>query len=190
MADIDELNDRKAHVPLPAGKSSQITGNNRSQPDAITGSRSVKGRFLPGNNANPHSRPKGSLNQATLLAKSLLEESAPAVARSTIDAAVKGSATAQKLVLERLIPRANDRRLHVHQLTQPNPNTDDNYTPEDILHAHNKLVEAVAGGELSPTEAQAISQLLEARRRSWESLELSRRLNRLQDNADKSQRRG
>jgi hypothetical protein len=129
------------------------------------------------------------LNQATLLAKSLLEESGPAVARSTIAAAIKGSATAQKLVLDRLIPRSTDRRLNLNQLTQrtPHPNTDDNYTPEDILHAHNKLVEAVASGELGPTEAQAISQLLEARRRSWEALELDRRLNRLQDNADRQQ---
>ena len=191
MADTDDINDPKAHAPLPTGKSSQITGINRSKPDQTAGSRSVKGRFLPGNKANPHGPPKGSLNQATLLAKSLLEESAPAVARSTIAAAIKGSPTAQKLVLERLLPRANDRRLDLAQLTQrtPHPNTDDNYTPEDILHAHNKLVEAVAGGDLSPTEAQAISQLLEARRRSWESLELSRRLNRLQDNADKLQLR-
>ena len=51
-------------------------------------------------------------------------------------------------------------------MTQPSPNanTDDNYTPEHILYAHNKLVEAVARGELNPDEAQAISQLVEARR--------------------------
>ena len=154
-------------------------------------SRNPKGQFLPGSVPNPQGRPKNKLSESARLTHALLQEAGPEVARRAISAAKAGNATALKLVLERLVPVMNDRHLDLAQITQrtPHPNTDDNYTPEDILHAHNKLVEAVAGGELSPTEAQAISQLLEARRRSWEALELSRRLNRLQEIADKSQRR-
>ena len=63
MNDIDEIDGPKARGPLSTGKFPVITGENRSEPDAATGSRSVKGRLLTGNNANPYGWPKGLLNQ-------------------------------------------------------------------------------------------------------------------------------
>ena len=49
MNEIDAIDGPKARSPLPTGKSSEITGKNRAQPDPTAGSRSVKGRFLSGN---------------------------------------------------------------------------------------------------------------------------------------------
>jgi hypothetical protein len=167
------------------GQTPLINGLNGQKPI----SRNRKGQFLPGSVPNPNGRPKNKRSESALLTQALIQEAGPDVARRVIREAKAGNATAFKLVLERLVPVAADRRLQLDQITyaSPHPNTADNYTPKDILHAHNQLVEAVATGELSPVEAHAISQLLEARRRSWEALQLSRRIKALEQNATEPQ---
>jgi len=166
------------------------TGKSGEKPVQTAILRDGNGQFLPGSNANPRGRPKGTPNKGTLFAQALLEEAGPEIARLAIQEAKRtGSAAALKLVLERILPVATDRRLHLVQLAEQSPRRKsvvDDDTPRDILHAHNKLVESVASGLLSPGEAQAISQLLEARRRSWESLVLSKRLGELDDQAAES----
>jgi hypothetical protein len=159
-----------AKSPDKSGKTGSNTG---AEPDI----RNEKGRFLPGNTANPKGRPKGKLNHATLFARALLEEAAPEVARRAIAEAKKGKAVALKLVLERLIPTVSDRRLELTRLApHPHDLPSGTLNPESLLLAHDELLRAVAEGEVSPLEARALSQLIEARRRSWEALELHQRL--------------
>src|SRR5262249_4193060 len=59
--------------------------------------------FEPGKSGNPKGRPKGSRNQATLLAEALLDGEAEAITRKVINAALEGDTTALRLYLERLL---------------------------------------------------------------------------------------
>jgi len=52
--------------------------------------------------------------------------------------------------------------------------------PNGIVAAHNNLLASVSTGDITPQEAQGISALLEARRRSWESADLADQLNRIE----------
>ena len=165
-------------APPTTAKSPAITG----QTGALPVSHAKSGRFLPGNRANPHGRPKGSLNQATIFARALLEESAPAVARKAIEEAKQGNSIAMKLVLDRTIAPAQDRAVN---LNLPDPGG----VPDDILASHTSLVQAMATGEITPQEALIISQVLEARRRSWETTHFARRISKLEAHASQQQQR-
>ena len=141
-------------APPTTAKFPAITG----QTGVLPVPRAKSGRFLPGNRANPHGRPKGSLgslNEATIFARALLEESAPAVARKAIEEAKQGNSIAMKLVLDRTISIAQDRAVN---LNLPEPGG----VPDDILASHTSLVQAMAAGEITPQEALIISQVLEA----------------------------
>ena len=46
------------------------------------------------------------------------------------------------------------------------------------------MIEAVASGEITPQEGQSVSAIVDARRRSWESMEMEEQISTLQDCAD------
>jgi hypothetical protein len=68
--------------------------------------------FKPGNKAG-HGRPQGSRNSATIALQALLDGEGEAVTRKLIELALKGDPTGLRLVTERLIPVARDRRLSI-----------------------------------------------------------------------------
>jgi hypothetical protein len=67
--------------------------------------------FEPGKSGNPKGRPKGSRNQATLLAEALLDGEAEAITRKLVDKALEGDTTALRLCLDRLVAPMRERRV-------------------------------------------------------------------------------
>jgi hypothetical protein len=129
-------------------------------------------RFQPGNTIGKAGRPQGSRNSATIALQALLDGEGEAITRKAIELAKAGDSTAMRLVIERLIPPTRERRVN---LTLPKVTT-----ASDVTGAIGAVLEAVASGELAPGEGQAIAGLLEAQRKSIETVQLEARVAELE----------
>jgi hypothetical protein len=127
------------------------------------------GRFLPGNPG----RPKGSRHKVTLAIESVLEGEAEKLTHKCVEMAMAGDTTAMKLCLERILPARKDRpvQLHIPEIEGV----------EDLSKATMAILEAVAAGELTPAEAGEVAKLVEAHRRTVETVELEDRLRRVEE---------
>jgi len=65
--------------------------------------------FQPGQSGNPHGRPRGARNRATIAAETLLDGEAYALTRKAIDLAKQGDTAALRLCIERILPARKDR---------------------------------------------------------------------------------
>jgi hypothetical protein len=110
------------------------------------------GQFRAGQSGNPTGKAKGTRNRASRLAELIQDADADAIAQSVIGAAVAGDMTAARLVLDRLAPI---RRGAPITFTLP-PIT----TEADAVTAMGGVLAAVAGGEITPEEGQAVAGLI------------------------------
>jgi hypothetical protein len=114
----------------------------------------IAGRFRPGQSGNPAGRPKGARNRSTIAAESLLEGEAEALTRKAIQLALGGDVTALRLCIERLVPPRKDRPI----LLDLPPIT----SAADAANAVAAVLRAVADGRITPSEAIAVTGLIEA----------------------------
>src|SRR5215210_1966890 len=143
---------------------------------AETTARKQRGRAWPkGTSGNPAGRPKGSRHQALVALDAIGAEGAAAVLRRVVDAAAGGDMRAADILLRRLWPERRGRPL---QLDLPAVET-----AADLPGAYGGLLRAVAAGEASPEEAQAVAALFEGQRRAIETTALERRIAALEARA-------
>jgi Family of unknown function (DUF5681) len=153
-----------------------ITASNDDAPVAIpdpvnTGEKQAN-RWRKGKSGNPAGRPKGARNQTTRAALALLEGEAEALTRKAVNLALEGDTTALRLCLERIAPPCRERSLH---LSLPRLETSG-----DLLSAHAVILAHVANGDITITEASALSVLLERQARLLEVHDFEQRLARLE----------
>src|SRR3974390_3037552 len=86
-----------------------ITANNSEVPETKSPSTQPKGGkpFKPGQSGNPNGRPKGSRNKSTLL-REKIEQGIEAVLDVVQQQALAGDRASQRLLVERVVPRANN----------------------------------------------------------------------------------
>src|SRR5215208_7662909 len=130
---------------------------------------STRGRPFERGNAG---RPKGSRNKTTLALEALLEGEGEALTRKAVEMALAGDTVALRLCLERLMPARKDR--HIAFALPPLA------TAADALKATAALVEAVAAGALTPSEAGELSKLVEGFSRAVELHDIQQRLEKLE----------
>lgn len=100
------------------------------------------GKFKPGESGNPAGRPKGSINRQLRA----LREAADKVLPLVVEKALAGDADAQRLILDRALPR-------VRPMSPAEPFT----LPEgDLLDQVQAVLRQVADGEMSPTAAAEV----------------------------------
>jgi Family of unknown function (DUF5681) len=128
--------------------------------------------FQKGQSGNPSGRPKGSRNKATLAAEALLDGEAEALTRKAVEIALAGDTTALRLCLERLMPARKHR-----PVTFALPHLE---TAADAVKATAALVQAVADGDLTPSEAAELAKLVEGFRSALTTAELEERLAKLE----------
>ena len=109
-------------------------------------------KFKTGQSGNPGGRPKGSLNKATLASQALLDGEAEALTRKVVELAKNGHPVALRLCLERLLPPRKDRPI---SFTLP-----ETKSAADLPKALLAILEAVAQGEITPGEGQALTAML------------------------------
>ena len=135
----------------------------------------VYGRpFQPGNPG----KPKGARHKTTLIAEKLaieklMEDDAEGVARRVIEAAKDGDMTAARLVLERIYPVRKGRPVHLDL-----PEIE---TVADLPVALSALLSAMGHGEITPEEAAVVANVVEAKRRTLETVELEQRIAALEE---------
>ncbi len=129
-----------------------------------TTGRDASGRFTEGNPG----RPRGARHKATQAALALLDGEAEALTRKAVELALDGDGAALRLCLERIAPPRRDAPV---QFDLPRMET-----ARDAAKAAGAVLEAVALGELTPTEGAHMMGLVEGYRRTLETTELEARV--------------
>jgi hypothetical protein len=133
--------------------------------------RNTDGRFAAGNSG----KPRGTRHKATQAALALLEGEAEALTRQAVTMALGGDGMALRLCLERIAPPRRDA-----PVTFDLPRME---TACDAAKAAGAVLEAVAIGDLTPTEGAHIMALVETYRRTLETTELEARVAALEGGA-------
>lgn len=129
--------------------------------------------FKPGQSGNPAGKKPGTKNRIERPIIALMGQHAEAVAQRVIQEALGGDLQAARLVLERVSPAPKDRTVHLPDL----PST---ATAAGVSEAQQCILEAVAGGGITPSEGNTLSNILESRRKALETLELEQRIEALE----------
>lgn len=133
--------------------------------------------FTKGASGNPAGKPKGARHKTTLAIEALLDGEGEELTRKAIEKAKEGDMAALRLCLDRIAPPRKDR---------PAP-----FTIRPIQSAAEAaslmadIVNAVAAGDLTPTEASEISKVLETYVRALEASDFERRIGALEAHSSK-----
>ncbi len=125
-------------------------------------------RFKPGNPG----RPPGARNRSTLALEALLDGEAEEITRKAIELAKEGDIAAIRLCLDRITPVRRDRPVMFDL-----PIIE---AAADLPKATNALLQAVAFGELTPSEASDIGKAVDAHVKAIELTDVQARLAKLE----------
>ena len=141
---------------------------------AETANEKHRGRpFQKGTSGNPAGRPPGARNRATMAAEALLDGEAEALTRKAVEMALDGDVTALRLCLERICPPRRDRPV---SLALPPLET-----AADAPKVMAAIVQAVAVGDLTASEAADLAGLVERFTKIIETAELEARIAALEE---------
>jgi hypothetical protein len=132
--------------------------------------RDRKGRFSAGNPG----KPKGARHTTTLAIEQLLGNDAKKLTKKAIEMAISGDTTALRLCLERIAPVRRGRIVTVENFPKVK-------SAADVPGALAALLEAVAKGDLTSDEAEAISSLCSRYVAAVEALDHEQRLKALEE---------
>jgi hypothetical protein len=132
-----------------------------------------QGKFRKGRSGNPLGRPKGIRNKATLLAEALLEDEIEGICRKAIEEAKRGNIQAIKLVLDRILPPKKEASIFIDLPPMK--------VSSDILEAIHRVTQAVSRGELSPTEGDCLTRIIERQAKVIELNDFEERLKKLEE---------
>jgi hypothetical protein len=107
-----------------------------------------------------------------MAAEALLDGEGEALTRKAIDLALAGDTVALRLCLERLVPPRKERLVAIELPTIKGP--------QDHPAVVAAIFDAVATGDLTASEAQALSAVLEQHRRAVETADLVLRIKALE----------
>ena len=136
----------------------------------------TRGRpFGEGNPGNTAGRPKGARNRATQALEKMFADEAQEITRKAIELAKDGDTVALRLCMDRLMPVRKDR-----PITFALPEIE---TAADLTKATRALLQGVADGEITPSEAAELSKLVDAHTKAIEAVDLATRLSALEQAA-------
>lgn len=120
--------------------------------------------FGPGNPG----RPKGARHKTTMLAEKLMQDDAKAIVESVLKAAKGGDMTAAKIVLDRIAPARRDNPVRFAM-----PPVESASEASTVMAA---LLAAVAGGDVTPGEAEQVAKIVQTYVSTLEASEFETRL--------------
>ncbi len=129
--------------------------------------------FKPGQSGNPNGRPQGSRNKVSLACEELLSGEADNLTRKCIELAKGGDMQALRLCMERLCPPRKDSPISF-ELPRMETST-------DAVSVLSGLLDEVASGNITPSEAQAVAGIVDTYRRTIETSELDARIKELEN---------
>ena len=129
--------------------------------------------FKPGQSGNPAGRPKGARHKTTIAIEALLDGEADALTRKAIELAKDGDLQALRLCMDRIAPPRKDSFV-VLELPKME-------TAGDAVKAIGAIVDAVSIGELTPSEADVLSRIVQQFSKTIETAELEQRIKALEE---------
>ena len=137
-------------------------------------------QFRPGQSGNPGGRPKGARNKITVAIEALIDAASTDIATKAIELAKAGDATMIRALLDRAAPPRRDR--HIPFELPPMERA------ADAVKAAAAIAQAVADGELTPSEASELSDFVANYAKALEISDLEARLQRLEAEANGTRR--
>jgi hypothetical protein len=137
----------------------------------------MRGRPFEVGNKSGQGRRRGSRNKRTVFLEAI-ESNGAALIKQCQLMALKGDPTALRLCIERLLPpcKPPSGRFRLPAVR----------TAADLVNAFPVVMQAVARGQVSAHEGEAIANMLEIHRRAIETGELDARLRALEQSRDDS----
>ncbi|MGU3661801.1 DUF5681 domain-containing protein [Methylobacterium fujisawaense] len=132
-------------------------------------------QFEPGRSGNPSGRPRGARNRSTKALEEILDGESEALTRKAIEMALEGDTVALRMCMDRLMPVRKDR-----SITFALPEIE---TPADLTKATRALMQGVADGEITPSEAAELSKLVDAHVKAISAADFAERLAALEQSA-------
>ena len=135
--------------------------------------RNANGQFPKGTSGNPTGRPVGSRNRSALLLEQLLEGQSEDLLRQLIKRAKRGDIRALQICIDRLIPIRKHRpvALEIESIQ----------SAADLSKAYQAIWAGVANGEIAPTEAEMLSNVLSCQAQSRIAIDLEQRVQKLEE---------
>jgi hypothetical protein len=127
-----------------------------------------RGRPFEVGNKFGRGRPRGSRNKKTLIAQQLLDEHAESIVRKAMVIALQGDRRLLQSLLSYILPRRKDAPLKTGLLRTT--------TAEDLSQSVEVILKKVCNGEMTLSQAQEFTALIEARRDFIRTEEFERRL--------------
>jgi hypothetical protein len=127
--------------------------------------------FEPGNKLG-RGRPPGSRNRRSVAAQELLDGYAESVIRQSLVVAMKGDHSMLRTLLGYVLPRRRDLPVKTGTLRTG--------STAELSESSQTILKKVASGQLTPSEALVIGELLESRRRIIETEQMETRLRNLE----------
>jgi hypothetical protein len=113
-------------------------------------------------------RPQGSRNKSTIALQEILDGHGESITKKCALLALQGDPTALRLCMDRLIPPRKEHpvKLKLARVT----------TARETSEAVSDVLQAVAEGQLLPSEGASITSILEVKRQAIETHEHDRRI--------------
>ena len=145
------------------------SANDGKKPDENRSDRGAQGKFVAGNRANPGGRPRGRRNKATELIAELLAGEAESLTRALIRRAKDGNAHR---------PRPHLRPAGTCPQGPADPNRSAKRSARSPISraAEDVILDRLASGAITPSEAQVLSSLVNNKRQLLESLDMEARV--------------
>jgi len=130
-------------------------------------------KFKPGQSGNPAGKQKGTKDKRTAL-RELLQPHAADLVKKAVDLALAGDTTALRICVDRIIPavKAKDAPISLSGLAGT------------LADQGRTVLDALAAGELTPDEANAVMGVISAQARIIEVDELEKRIAALEGRND------
>lgn len=128
--------------------------------------------FVKGQSGNPKGKPRGVRHSATQISYALMEGNLEEVLATVIERAKGGDMAACRMLLDKVLPNIKDRPIVLEM-----PLVND---LKDVGKAQAAILQEVVYGNITPNEGERVSAIIEARRRSIETIELEERISKLE----------
>jgi hypothetical protein len=133
------------------------------------GPKQPSGRGRPFAEGNP-GRPPGSKNRSTLIAQSLLDGEGEELLRKAIEVAKTGDVGMLKFLLSRILPRERPVKVELPDMS----------FADDAVEALGSVAQAVAEGNISPSEAASLATLINCYSRAIDIADLVARMDQME----------
>ena len=148
----------------------------RKKSSAKTEKNTAHKRWKKGESGNPQGRPVGSRNKASIAVENLFLDEQERLSRKCIKLAMRGNMQALKLCIERICPVRRDSPINV-QLPRVK-------SVEDATKLTSTLIDKVTSGELTPSQGELLSRLIEKHVKVMQLTDLEARLQLLEERVE------